>query len=147
MTYFSGLPPNITTCPLPSILDIFLARCSSKATSIVKYQYPSLPQSLPAPTIRNRSIRVRSARLLNSFPPPGCESPELNSHRPSLKSHTNPYLLKHGPSPPPPTPKPYHITYFFFLCAIRSVLVSGPVQSTCNNTLSCIHTRHFHTLL
>ncbi len=41
---------KIIGAPLPSILDIFLTRCSSKAKSIEKY--PPLPQSLPAPTLR-----------------------------------------------------------------------------------------------
>ncbi len=36
--------------------------------------------------------------------PPGCESPELRSPRPPLKPHANPYLLKHGPPPPPTLP-------------------------------------------
>ncbi len=58
---------KIIGVPLPSILDIFLARCSSKANSIVK-----------DPT---------------QLFPPGCESPELTSLHPSLKPQTNPYLL------------------------------------------------------
>ncbi len=58
-------------CPLPSILDIFLTRCSSKANSIAKdLTHPScsLFQLLPSGR-RFRSIRARSARLLNSFLP------------------------------------------------------------------------------
>ncbi len=43
---------KITGAPLPSILDIFLVRCSSKASSIVKDPTHSLPQPLPAPAIR-----------------------------------------------------------------------------------------------
>ncbi len=95
---------------LPSILDIFLARCSSKTNSIVKdptHPSHSLFQLLPSGR-RYRSIRAHSARLLNSFFTPGCESPELKSPRPPLKPHANPYLLKHGPLPPPNTPQPYH---------------------------------------
>ncbi len=62
---------DIIGAPLPSILDIFLARCSSKATSIVKdptHPSHSLFQLLPSER-RYRSIRARSARLLNSFFP------------------------------------------------------------------------------
>ncbi len=83
---------KIIGAPLPSILDIFLARCSSKATSIVKdptHPSHSFFQLLPSGR-RFRSIRAHSARLLNSFFPTGCESPELKSPRPSLKPHTNP---------------------------------------------------------
>ncbi len=44
---------KIIGAPLPSILDIFLTRCSSKAKSIVEDPtHPPLPQSLPAPTLR-----------------------------------------------------------------------------------------------
>ncbi len=43
---------KIIGAPLPSILDIFLAQCSSKTNSIMKDPHPPLPQSLPAPTIR-----------------------------------------------------------------------------------------------
>ncbi len=88
---------KIIGAPLPSILDIFLTRCSSKAKSIVEdptHPSHSLFQLLPSGR-RYRSIRARSARLLNSFFPPGCESPELTSHRPSLKPQTT-------PPPPPP---------------------------------------------
>ncbi len=76
----------------------FLARCSSKTNSIVKdptHPSHSLFQLLPSGR-RYRSIRARSARLLNSFFPPGCESPELRSPPPPSETHANPYLLKHG---------------------------------------------------
>ncbi len=89
---------KIIGAPVPSILDIFLTRCSSKAKSIVKdltHPSQSLFQLLPSGR-RYRSIRARSARLLF---PPGCESPKLTSHRPSLKPQT-----------PPPPPPHYHIT-------------------------------------
>ncbi|KAL0160672.1 hypothetical protein M9458_044397, partial [Cirrhinus mrigala] len=60
---------NIIGAPLPSILDIFLARCSCKASSIVKDPtHPShnLFQLLPSGR-RYRSIKARSAvRVLNS---------------------------------------------------------------------------------
>ncbi len=66
--------------PLPSILDIFLTRCSSKAKIIVKdptHPSHSLFQLLPSGR-RYRSIRARSARLLNSFFPQAVRA--LNSH-------------------------------------------------------------------
>ncbi|KAI2647723.1 hypothetical protein H4Q32_031236 [Labeo rohita] len=62
---------KIIGAPLPSLVDIFLAQCSGKATSIVKVStHPShhLFRLLPSGR-RYRSIRARSARLLNSFFP------------------------------------------------------------------------------
>ncbi len=105
---------KIIGAPLPSILDIFLTRCSSKANSIVKGG-PSLPQSLPAPTIRKTvpehqsPIRQTAQQLF----PPGCDSPELNSTRPSLKPHTNPLPPETWTIPPPTLPHHRKIT---FLC-------------------------------
>ncbi len=57
---------KIIGAPLPSILDIFLTRCSSKAKSIVKdptHPSHSLFQLLTSGR-QYRSIRARSARLL-----------------------------------------------------------------------------------
>ncbi|KAI2667011.1 hypothetical protein H4Q32_029349 [Labeo rohita] len=74
---------KIIGAPLPSLLDIFLARCSGKATSIVKDStHPShhLFQLLPSGR-RYRSIRACSARLLNSFFPQAVRA--LNSNHPS----------------------------------------------------------------
>ncbi len=70
--------------------------------------HPSLPQSLPATTIRKTVPEHQSPlrQTAQQLFPPGCESPELKYPRPSLKPHTNPYLLKHGP--PPPSPLPHH---------------------------------------
>ncbi len=71
---------KIIGAPLPSILDIFLTRCSNKTDSVVKDPtHPS--QSLPAPTIRktvleHQSLLCQTAQQLFS---PGCESPELKS--------------------------------------------------------------------
>ncbi len=83
--------------PLPSILDIFLARCSSKTNSIVKDPiHPShnLFQLLPSGR-RYWSIKARSVRLLNSFPPQAVRA--LNSNLPvSLWNHEH-------LSPLPPT--------------------------------------------
>ncbi len=74
---------KIIGAPLPSILDIFLARCSSKTNSIVKdptHPSHSLFQLLPSGR-RYRSIRARSARLLNSFFPQAVRG--LNSNHPA----------------------------------------------------------------
>ncbi len=61
---------KIIGAPLPSILDIFLTQCSSKANDIVKdptHPSYSLFQLLPSGRLY-RSIKARSARwLLNSF--------------------------------------------------------------------------------
>ncbi|KAL0168115.1 hypothetical protein M9458_036337 [Cirrhinus mrigala] len=79
---------KIIGTPLPSLLDIFLARCSGKTTSIVKDPtHPShhLLQLLPSGRCY-RSIRARSARLLNKLFPPGCESPQFQPPHPPLKS-------------------------------------------------------------
>ncbi len=63
---------KIICVPLPSVLDTFLTRCSSKANSIVKdptHPSHSLFQLLPSGR-RYWSIRARSARLLSTaFPP------------------------------------------------------------------------------
>ncbi len=75
---------KIIGAPLPSILDIFLARCSSKTNSIVKdptHPSHSLFQLLPSGR-RYRSIRARSARLLNSFFPQAVRA--LNPNHPAL---------------------------------------------------------------
>ncbi len=93
---------KIIGAPLPSILDIFLTRCSSKAKSIVEdptHPSHSLFQLLPSGR-RYRSIRARSATLLNSFFPQAVRA--LNSH------HTAP--LWNPKQPPPPPPPPYHIS-------------------------------------
>ncbi len=81
--------------------------------------------------------------------PPGCESPELKLPHPPLKSHENPYILKHGPPPtPPPSPSPTHPQPYLIkeklwtlFCAIQVCYteVSGPVQTTCSNSLSSMH--------
>ncbi|KAL0147812.1 hypothetical protein M9458_056889 [Cirrhinus mrigala] len=57
---------KIISAPLPSILDIFLARCSRKATVIVKdstHPFHNLFQLLPSGR-QFQGIRARSARLL-----------------------------------------------------------------------------------
>ncbi len=99
---------KIIGAPLPSILDIFLARCSSKTNSIVKdptHPSHSLFQLLPSGR-RYRSIRARSARLLNSFFPQAVRALNSDHPAPPLKPHANPYLLRHGPPPPSKHPPP-----------------------------------------
>ncbi|KAL0147043.1 hypothetical protein M9458_057567 [Cirrhinus mrigala] len=74
---------KIIGAPLPSILDIFLARCSSKASSIVKdptHTSHNLLQLLPSGR-RYRSIKARSVRFLNSFFPQAVRV--LNSNLPA----------------------------------------------------------------
>ncbi len=95
---------KIIGAPLPSILDIFLARCSSKTNSIVKdptHPSHSLFQLLPSGR-RYRSIRARSARLLNSFFPQAVRA--LNSNYPArlwnpMQSPTS-WNMDHLPPPP-----------------------------------------------
>ncbi len=119
---------KIIGAPLPSILDIFLARCSSKTNSIVKDPtHPShnLFQLLPSGR-RYRSIRARSARLLNSFFPQAARA--LNSNLPvPLWNH------EHLRPLPPNSLKLLTI----FLSAILSVLHTGEgaIQTTRSNTL------------
>ncbi len=100
---------------LPSILDIFLARCS-------------LPQSLSAPTIRKTVPEHQSPlrQTAQQLFPPGCENPELNSPRPSLKPHRNP-LPPETWTITSNTPQTYHITEktLILFCAIRSELHTG----------------------
>ncbi len=78
---------------VPSILDIFLTRCSSKAKSIVEdptHPSHSLFQLLPSGR-RYRSIRARSARLLNSFFPQAFISVQFRwagLHKPPVATHS-----------------------------------------------------------
>ncbi len=102
--------------------------------------HPSLPQSLPAPTIRKTVPEHQSPlrQTAQQLFPPGRESPELKSPRPPLKPHANPYLLKHGP-PPPPSKHPPTLPHQrrncmqLFFCAIQSVLHTG--EWACTNHL------------
>ncbi len=148
---------KIIGAPLPSILDIFLARCSSKTHSIMKDPSHSLFQLLPSGR-RYRSIRARSARLLNSFFPQAVRALNSNYTAPPLKPHANPYLLKHGPSHPPlplqTPPQPYHtkekLWTFLFLFSVQFKCAThrwvGLYKTTCSNTHSSMRTRHFsHT--
>ncbi len=80
-------------CVCVYVYDIFFARCSSKATSIVKdptHPSHSLFQLLPSGR-RYQSIRAHSVRLLNSFFPQAVRA--LNSN------HLTPlWNLIHNPS-------------------------------------------------
>ncbi len=124
--------------------------------------HPPLPQSLPAPTIRKTVPEHQSPlrQTAQQLFPPGCESPELKLPRPPLKPHTNPYLLKHGPSHPPPPPlskHPPNLTTpkknwtFLFFCSLcnSSVLHTGEWACTkppvvTHSPLCALDT--FHTL-
>ncbi len=78
---------KIIGAPLPSILDIFLARCSSKTNSIVKDPTHSLFQLLPSGRREHQSPLRQTAQQLF---PPGCESPELKSPRPPSETPCKP---------------------------------------------------------
>ncbi len=133
---------KIIGAPRPSILDIFLAWCSSKANSIVKdptHPSHSLIQLLPSGR-RFWSIGSGAPPDCSTASPPGCESPELNS---SLNPHTNP-LPPETWTITPPTPNLTHHCLRLYLCNSRCYTQArGPVQTTCSNTLSSIHTWHF----
>ncbi len=106
---------KITGAPLPSILDIFLARCSSKATST-----PPIP-----PTVSSSSYHQEHGSRASEPAPPDCStalSPRLWEPWTQI----------------PPAPES-----FFMQFEVRYTQVSGPVQTTCSNTLSSIRTRHF----
>ncbi len=133
---------KIIGAPLPSILDIFLARCSSKTNCIMKdptHPFHSLFQLLPSGR-RYRSIRARSARLLNSFFPQAVRA--LNSNYPAPLWNLDP-------------PQPYHtkekLWTFLFFCSLcnSSVLHTGEWACTkppvvTHSPLCALDT--FHTL-
>ncbi len=139
---------KIIGVPLQSILDIFLARCSSKTNSIVKdptHPSHSLFQLLPSGR-RYRSIRARSARLLNSFFPQAVRA--LNSDHPAplwnpMQTPTSwnmdPPLSKH---PPNLTSSKKKLWTFFvqFKCATHRWV--GPYKPPVV-THSPLCTRHF----
>ncbi len=148
---------------LPSILDIFLARCSSKTNSIMKdptHPSHSLFQLLPSGR-RYRSIRARSARLLNSFFPQAVRAwtqiTPPPSETPRKPLPPEPWTI----SPPPPPslskhpPQPYHtkekLWTFLFFCSLcnSSVLHTGEWACTkppvvTHSPLCALDT--FHTL-
>ncbi len=153
---------KIIGAPLPSILDIFLARCSSKTNSIVKdptHPSHSLFQLLPSGR-RYRSIRARSARLLNSFFPQAVRA--LNSDHPApplwnpmqtpaswnMDPPPTPSLSKHTPPTTLPHQRKNCELFFFFVqfkCAThRWVGLYKPPVVT-HSPLCALDT--FHTLL
>ncbi len=171
---------KIIGAPLPSILDILLARCSSKTNSSGQWtqlQRSSVPLSHPSwtfylhdapakptaswrtpPTVSSSSYHQEDGTGASEPAPPGYStvfSPRLwepwtqITPPSSKKTHANPYLLKHGPShPPPPLQTPPNLTTpkkKTFFCAIQVCYtqVSGPGQTTCSNTLSSMRTGHF----
>ncbi len=140
-------------CPSPIHPGHFPCTMLQQTNSIVKdptHPSHSLFQLLPSGR-RYRSIRARSARLLNSFFPQAVRALNSNHPTPPLKPHANAYLLKHGwtppSSPPPNTPQPYHtkeknVNFVFvqFKCATHRWvgLYKPPIV-----THSPLCTRHF----
>ncbi len=132
---------KIIGAPLPSILDILLARCSSKSTSIVKA--PTHPSH-----ISSNSYHQGDGTGASEPAPPDCSTafyPRLwepwtkkNHPTPLWKPTQTPYLLKYGPLHPH-TPKHPDLTTSekklseTFFCAIRSVLHIG--EWACTNHL------------
>ncbi len=112
---------KIIGASLPSILDIFLTRCSSKAKSIVEdptHPSHSLFQLLPSGR-RYRSIRARSARLLNSFFPRLWEP----------WTHITPPLSETPNTPPPPPYRKKLLNFYFCAIQVCYAQVSGPAQA------------------
>ncbi len=129
---------KIIGAPLPSILDIFLTRCSSKAKSIVEDPtHPSHSLSSSYPQVDGTGVSEPA--------PPDCStafSPRLWEPWTHI---TQPLSETPNNTPPPPTlPHLRKKLLNFYLCGIQ---VSGPAQATCSNTLSSACTRHFHTPL
>ncbi len=147
---------KIIGAPLPSILDILLARCSTKTNSIVKdstHPSHSLFQLLPSGR-RYRSIRARSARLLNSFFPQAVRALNPNHPAPLWNPMHTPTSWNMDHPPPPNTPQPYHTkekktVWNFFLCNSKCAthrwvgLYKSPVVT--HAPLCTLDT--FHTLL
>ncbi len=141
---------KIIGAPLPSILDIFLARCSSKTNSIVKD--PTHP-----PTVSSSSYHQEDGTGASEPAPPDCSTafssrlwePWTQITPPPSETPCNPYLWNMTPPPPPPlqnTPQPYHTKEKteLFLCNFKCAthrwvgLYKPPVV-----THSPLCTRHF----
>ncbi len=157
---------KIIGAPLPSILDIFLARCSSKTNSIMKdptHPSHSLFQLLPSGR-RYRSIRARSTRLLNSFFPQAVRALNSNYPAPLWNPTQTPtsWNMDHLIPPPSLSKHPPNLTtpkknceLFLFFCSLcnSSVLHTGKWACTKPNvvthsplcaldtfhTLPCVH--------
>ncbi len=121
---------------------------NAPAKPTASWRTPSTP-----PTVSSSSYHQEDGTGASEPAPPDCStafSPRLwepwtQITPPPLKPHANPYLLKHGP-PPPPSPKhppnlPHQRKNCELFCAIQVCYtqVSGPVQTTCSNTLSSMH--------
>ncbi len=95
----------------------------------------------PAPPDCSTAFPPRLWKPWTQLTPPLFETP----HKPPTS-----WNMDHLTQPPPP-PQSYHITekncQTFLFLKVCYTQVSGPVQTTCSNTLSSICTRHFHTLL
>ncbi len=147
---------KIIGAPLPSILDIFITQCSSKTNSIMKdptHPSHSLFQLLPSGRWY-RSIRARSARLLNSFFPQAVRA--LNSNYPApfwnpMQTPTS-WNMDHLTPPlqtPPNLTTPKKKLYETFLCNSKCAthrwvgLYKPPVVT--HSPLCALDT--FHTLL
>ncbi len=136
---------KIIGAPLPSILDIFLARCSSKTNSIVKDPtHPShslfqlLPSgrrtgaSAPAPPDCSTAFSPRLWEPWTQITPPPSETPCT-----PLPPETWTPPTKHPPTLPHQRKKLCET--FFVQFKVCYTQVSGPVQTTCSNTLSSMH--------
>ncbi len=147
---------KIIGAPLPSILDIFLARCSSKTNSIVKdptHPSHSLFQLLPSGR-RYRSIRARSARLLNSFFPQAVRALNSDHPTPLWNPMQHPTSWNMDPSPPQTPAPPPNLTsskkilwtFFFFFFFVQFKCAThrwvGPYKPPVV-THSPLCTRHF----
>ncbi len=120
------------------------------AKPTVSWRTPPIPPTVSSSSYHQEDVPEHQSPLRQTAQQ---NCPEPKSPRPPLKPHANPYLLKHGPSHPPPNPPPTlpHqrkklSETFFVLFKVCYTQVSGPVPTTCRNTLSSICTRHFsHT--
>ncbi len=101
---------------LPSILDISLARCSSKANSITK-DLPTVSSSSYHQEDRTGASEPAPPDCSTAFSP-GCESPELNSPHPSLKPHTNPLPPETWTILPPKLSLFAHVQYLWGICTV-----------------------------
>ncbi len=79
-------------CPSPLHPGYFPYTMLQQSKKYRGVPHPPLPQSLPAPTLRETVPEYQSPlrQTAQQLFPPGCESPELKSHRPSLKPQTTP---------------------------------------------------------
>ncbi len=104
------------------------------------------------PTVSSSSYHQEDGTGASEPAPPDCStafSPRLwepwtqITPPPPLKPYANPYLLKHGPPPltkhPPTLPHQRKNCELFCAIQVCYTQVSGPVRTTCSNTLSSMH--------